>query len=47
MQGVQDWLGFYFKSPQVRHGQPEHDLSVQFQKLHAGFEQLARAGVPA
>ncbi|MEY3749537.1 MAG: hypothetical protein RLZZ449_1433 [Actinomycetota bacterium] len=32
--GIQEWLSFYYKSPQVAPGlQPEHDLFVQLTKL--------------
>ena len=40
MKGVQEWLAFYFKSPQVVEGQPEHDLSQQYNTLHETFRQL-------
>jgi len=40
--GTQDWLAFYFKSPQVSQGRPEHDLSVQFQQLQAALRTLAQ-----
>ncbi len=43
--GVQEWLAFFFKSPQVRAGRPEHDLSVQYQHLQAAWKQLAKAAV--
>jgi myo-inositol-1-phosphate synthase len=34
MSGVQDWLSFYFKSPQAEGGHvPEHDLFIQLTKL--------------
>ncbi len=34
MDGVQEWLSFYFKSPQVAPGlYPEHDLFIQLTKL--------------
>jgi myo-inositol-1-phosphate synthase len=34
MSGVQEWLSFYFKSPQVVDGlYPEHDLFIQQTKL--------------
>jgi len=34
MKGVQEWLSFYFKSPQVVPGlYPEHDLFIQLMKL--------------
>ena len=39
--GVMEWLGFYFKSPQTRHGQPEHDLAVQHQQLLQAIHRLA------
>ncbi|MGH9534001.1 MAG: inositol-3-phosphate synthase [Terriglobales bacterium] len=48
--GVQEWLGFYFKSPQTLAGRPEHDLSAQYRRLQAAFGQLAaarRTGVAA
>ncbi|MBT8212004.1 MAG: inositol-3-phosphate synthase [Acidimicrobiia bacterium] len=32
--GIQEWLSFYFKSPQVAEGlYPEHDLFIQLKKL--------------
>jgi myo-inositol-1-phosphate synthase len=34
MSGIQEWLSFYFKSPQVPPGlYPEHDLFIQQTKL--------------
>lgn len=39
--GAQEWLGFYFKSPQTQQGRPEHDLSVQFQRLQDALGRLA------
>ena len=34
MSGIQEWLSFYFKSPQVAPGlYPEHDLFIQQTKL--------------
>jgi myo-inositol-1-phosphate synthase len=34
MSGVQEWLSFYFKSPQTAPGlYPEHDLFIQLKKL--------------
>jgi myo-inositol-1-phosphate synthase len=34
MSGVQDWMSFYFKSPQAEGGHvPEHDLFIQLTKL--------------
>src|SRR5690606_26255175 len=33
--GVQDWFGFYFKSPMAEHGHaPEHDLFIQLDRLN-------------
>jgi myo-inositol-1-phosphate synthase len=33
--GIQEWLSFYYKSPQTAPGlRPEHDLFVQLEKLH-------------
>jgi len=33
--GIQEWLSFYYKSPQVAPGlHAEHDLFVQLEKLH-------------
>ncbi|NUM89714.1 MAG: inositol-3-phosphate synthase, partial [Bdellovibrionales bacterium] len=33
-KGIQEWLGFYLKSPLTKDGlKPEHDLNVQFLKL--------------
>lgn len=42
-RGVQEWLGFYFKSPQTPQGRPEHDLSAQYRRLQDAFGQLAAA----
>jgi myo-inositol-1-phosphate synthase len=34
MGGIQEWLSFYFKSPQIPEGlYPEHDLFIQHRKL--------------
>jgi myo-inositol-1-phosphate synthase len=34
MKGIQEWLSFYFKSPQTAPGlYPEHDLFIQLMKL--------------
>jgi myo-inositol-1-phosphate synthase len=34
LSGIQEWLSFYFKSPQVPPGlYPEHDLFIQQTKL--------------
>jgi len=34
MNGIQEWLSFYFKSPQTAEGlYPEHDLFIQHRKL--------------
>jgi len=46
MSGIQEWLSFYFKSPQTAPGlYPEHDLFIQLMKLknnlrHAMGEEL-------
>ncbi|GBD07525.1 Inositol-3-phosphate synthase [bacterium HR21] len=41
--GVQSWLSFYFKSPHVPPGEPvEHDLFLQYEKLHQALRSLAR-----
>ena len=33
-KGIQEWLSFYFKSPQAPEGlYPEHDLFIQLTKL--------------
>ena len=52
MSGVQEWLSFYFKSPQVAAGlYPEHDLFIQHTKLKntlrylMGEEQITHLGV--
>jgi myo-inositol-1-phosphate synthase len=51
MPGVQEWLSFYFKSPQVAPGlYPEHDLFIQHTKLKntlrwmMGEEQITHLG---
>ncbi|TFG63094.1 MAG: inositol-3-phosphate synthase [Gemmatimonadales bacterium] len=52
LHGIQEWLSFYFKSPQVAPGlYPEHDLFIQHWKLKntlrwmAGEEQITHLGV--
>jgi myo-inositol-1-phosphate synthase len=52
LQGVQEWLSFYFKSPQTAPGlYPEHDLFIQHTKLKnmlrylMGEEQITHLGV--
>jgi myo-inositol-1-phosphate synthase len=49
--GIQEWLSFYFKSPQCAPGlYPEHDLFIQHWKLKntlrwlAGEEQITHLG---
>ena len=50
--GIQEWLSFYFKAPQVRAGlYPEHDLFIQQTKLKntlrwmMGEEQITHLGI--
>ncbi|MFZ5624371.1 MAG: inositol-3-phosphate synthase [Gemmatimonadota bacterium] len=52
MHGIQEWLSFYFKSPQVAPGlYPEHDLFIQLTKLKntlrwlMGEEQITHLGI--
>jgi myo-inositol-1-phosphate synthase len=52
MHGVQEWLSFYFKSPQTAPGlYPEHDIFIQHWKLKntlrwmMGEEQITHLGV--
>ncbi len=52
MSGIQEWLSFYFKSPQVGPGlYPEHDLFIQQTKLKntlrwlMGEEQITHLGI--
>jgi myo-inositol-1-phosphate synthase len=52
MSGIQEWLSFYFKSPQVAAGlYPEHDLFIQQTKLKntlrylMGEDQITHLGV--
>jgi len=52
MKGIQEWLSFYFKSPQHARGlYPEHDLFIQQTKLKntlrwlMGEEQITHLGV--
>jgi myo-inositol-1-phosphate synthase len=52
MQGVQEWLSFYFKSPMTAPGlYPEHDLSIQLMKLKntlrwmRGEDQITHLGL--
>jgi len=42
MKGVQEWLSFYFKSPQVAQGHvPEHDLFIQHFRLKNTLRVIA------
>jgi myo-inositol-1-phosphate synthase len=52
MSGIQEWLSFYFKSPQVAKGlYPEHDLFIQLTTLKntlrylKGEEQITHLGI--
>lgn len=52
LHGIQEWLSFYFKSPQAAPGlYPEHDIFIQHWKLKntlrwlAGEEQITHLGV--
>ncbi len=52
MKGIQEWLSFYFKTPQTAPGlYPEHDLFIQHMKLKntlrwlAGEEPLTHLGL--
>ncbi len=52
LSGIQEWLSFYFKSPQVGAGlYPEHDLFIQLTKLKntlrylKGEEQITHLGI--
>ena len=52
MKGIQEWLSFYFKSPQVAAGlYPEHDLFIQQTKLKntlrwmMGEDQITHLGI--
>ncbi len=41
MRGIQEWLSFYFKSPQTAPGlYPEHDLFIQLMKLKNTLRHL-------
>ncbi len=41
MKGIQEWLSFYFKSPQTTEGlYPEHDLFIQLMKLKNTLRHL-------
>ncbi|MEO7672628.1 MAG: inositol-3-phosphate synthase [Pyrinomonadaceae bacterium] len=41
MKGIQEWLSFYFKSPQTAPGlYPEHDIFIQLQKLKNTLRHL-------
>ena len=52
LSGIQEWLSFYFKSPQTAEGlYPEHDLFIQHRKLKntlrwlGGEEPLTHLGL--
>ena len=41
MRGIQEWLSFYFKSPQTAQGlYPEHDIFIQLMKLKNTLRHL-------
>ena len=41
MKGIQEWLSFYFKSPQTApHLYPEHDIFIQLMKLKNTLRHL-------
>ena len=41
MKGIQEWLSFYFKSPQAAEGlYPEHDLFIQLMKMKNNLRHL-------
>ena len=41
MSGIQEWLSFYFKSPQTAEGlYPEHDIFIQLMKLKNTLRHL-------
>ena len=41
MKGIQEWLSFYFKSPQTAPGlYPEHDLFIQLMKMKNNLRHL-------
>ena len=41
MSGIQDWLSFYFKSPQTQVGvRPEHDIFKQLISLQNTLRQM-------
>ncbi len=41
--GVQEWLGFYFKSPMARAGHaPEHDLFAQLDRMNGALLSIAQ-----
>ena len=41
MSGIQEWLSFYFKSPQTAEGlHPEHDIFIQLMKLKNTLRHL-------
>jgi myo-inositol-1-phosphate synthase len=42
LKGIQEWLSFYFKSPQVGEGlYPEHDLNIQKTKFKNTLRRIA------
>ena len=46
MKGIQEWLSFYFKSPQTAPGlYPEHDVFIQLMKLKNTLRYLKGEGL--
>src|ERR1700712_3060115 len=48
LSGVQEWLSFYFKSPQTMNGaRPEHDIFKHLTVLHNQLREIAAGGSQA
>lgn len=43
-RGVQEWLGFYWKSPNTQDGKPEHDLFKQRAVLNQALTAMSKHG---
>lgn len=45
LTGIQDWLGYYFKSPYTANGDiAEHDLNIQFDKFETMLRKIHKSG---
>ena len=45
LSGIQNWLGYFFKSPHVNNGDTvEHDLNIQFENFESILRKIHKSG---